>query len=151
MVVSHDRYFLDRVTDMTIEIENLHNTVYDGNYSFYAEEKENRLELQQKTYEREQKESSRLEFTAKRMHGWGMGASKMMKRAMALEKRIARMKENAVERVKTEKALGAAFKESDRSGNDVCYIRDLEKRFGSRTLFSGVTMDIHKDESIALI
>ncbi len=151
MVVSHDRYFLDRVTDMTVEIENLHNEVYDGNYSFYAESKEERLALQAKQYEREQKEISRLEFTAKRMHGWGMGNSKMMKRAKALEKRIEKMRENAVERVSKEKTLGGAFRESDRSGNDVCYIRDLRKHYGEKTLFSGVSFDIKKDESIALI
>ncbi|MBR0143302.1 MAG: ABC-F family ATP-binding cassette domain-containing protein [Clostridia bacterium] len=151
MVVSHDRYFLDRVTDMTIELENLHSEVYDGNYSFYAEAKEDRLALQAKQYEREQKEIARLEFTAKRMHGWGMGASKMMKRAKALERRIEKMRENAVERVKKERALGAAFRESDRSGNDVCYIRDLRKHYGEKTLFSGVSFDIKKDESIALI
>ena len=151
MVVSHDRYFLDRVTDMTIELEDLHSEVYDGNYSFYAEAKEERLALQEKQYEREQREIARLEFTAKRMHGWGMGDRKMMRRAKALEKRIEKMRENAVDRVKKERTLGGAFRESDRSGNDVCYIRDVRKHYGEKTLFSGVSFDIKKDESIALI
>jgi len=151
VVVSHDRYFLDKVTDMTIELENLHSTVYEGNYSYYAQEKELRLELQARQYEKEQKEIARLEFTAKRMHGWGMGNSKMMKRALSLERRIEKMKENAVERVRTQKGMNGTFQESDRSGNDVLYIRDLTKRYGERTLFSGVTFDIKKDESIALI
>jgi len=151
VVVSHDRYFLDRVTDMTIELENLHSTVYDGNYSCYAEKKENRLALQARQYEKEQREIARLEFTAKRMHGWGMGNSKMMKRALSLERRIEKMRENAVEKVRKPKGMNGSFLESDRSGNDVLYIRDLTKRYGERTLFSGVTFDIKKDESIALI
>ncbi len=151
MVVSHDRYFLDKVTDMTIEIENLHNDVYDGNYSFYATEKEARLELQRRMYEKEQREIARLEFTAKRMHGWGMGASKMMRRALALERRIEKLKENAVERVREAKSMNGSFKDSGRSGNDVAYIREIGKSYGSRTLFSDVTFDIKKDESIALI
>lgn len=149
VVVSHDRYFLDRTTDMTIELERLHCAVYNGNYSFYISEKEAMLELMERKYEKEQREIERLEFTAKRMHGWGMGSSKMMKHALALEKRIERIKQT--EKITREKSMTQSFKESDRSGNDVCYIRDLTKSYGSKKLFSDVTFDIKKDESIALI
>ena len=76
LVISHDRFFLDRVTQKTIELENMTTTVYDGPYSFYAQRKEEIEEEKRRAFEKSQKEIDRLTFTSDRMHGWGLGDKK---------------------------------------------------------------------------
>lgn len=151
IVVSHDRYFLDRVSTRTIELENCGAEVYEGNYSFYALQKQEELRQRQAKYEQMQREIDRLAQTSQRMHGWGTGNARMMKRAIALDRRIERLKAAQPDRVRGEKALKGKFYTATRSGNDVLFIDNLTKRFGERTLFEGLELDIKKDESVALI
>ncbi|MBR4941632.1 MAG: ABC-F family ATP-binding cassette domain-containing protein [Clostridia bacterium] len=151
LVISHDRYFLDRVTTRTIELENMHTRVYEGNYSFFADRRAAEEEEQQKRFEQMQKEIDRLQHTSDRMHGWGSGNKKMMHKAFALDKRIERIKANQPDRVRHEKKLNGRLREADRSGNDVLYTEALTKSFGERTLFSDLELEIKKDEAIAII
>ncbi len=151
LIVSHDRYFLDRVTTRTIELANMHARVYEGNYSFFADRRAAEEEEQQKRYEQMQKDIDRLQHTSDRLHGWGSGNKKMMHKAFALDKRIERIKANQPERVRHEKKLSGKLREADRSGNDVLYTENLTKAFGDRTLFSGLELEIKKDEAIAII
>jgi len=151
LVVSHDRYFLDRVTTRTIELDNMHTRVYEGNYSFFVDRRAEEEAEQQKRYEQMQKEIDRLSFTSDRLHGWGSGNKKMMHKAFALDKRIERIKANQPDRVRHEKKLSGRLREADRSGNDVLYTEGLTKSFGERTLFSDLELEIKKDEAIAII
>lgn len=151
LVISHDRFFLDRVTSRTIELAGTHATVYEGNYSYYVAAKEESEALQQKRYEREQREIDRLEFTSKRMHGWGLGDKKMMRRAFALDKRIERLKAAQAAPVKHDKKISASLEQVIRSGTDVLYVKGLEMGFGGKSILAGVDLEIKKDESIALL
>lgn len=151
LIISHDRYFLDRVVTRTIELANMHTRVYEGNYSFFVERRAEEEEEQMRRYEQMQKEIDRLSHTSDRMHGWGSGNKKMMHKAFALDKRIERIKANQPDRVRHEKKLGGRLKEADRSGNDVLYTEALTKSFGDRTLFSDLELEIKKDEAIAII
>lgn len=151
LVVSHDRYFLDRVTQKTIEIENLTATVYDGSYSFYAQRKEELEEERRRLFEKTQKEIDRLSFTSDRMHGWGLGDKKMMRRAFALDKRIERIRARQPMPQQKEKRLTGKLLSADRSGNDVLFVDRLSKRFGDKRVLEDVNAEVKKDESIALL
>ena len=151
LVVSHDRYFLDRVTQRTIEIEDLTAFVYDGPYSWYVQQKAAIEEERRRRFEKTQKEIDRLSFTSDRMHGWGLGDKKMMKRAFALDKRIERLRENQPKLAKKEKQLGGKLISADRSGNDVLFADRLRKSFNGRTILDTVDLEVKKDEAIALL
>ena len=151
LVISHDRFFLDRVTQKTIELENMTTTVYDGPYSFYAQRKEEIEEEKRRAFEKTQKEIDRLTFTSDRMHGWGLGDKKMMRRAFALDKRIERIRANQPQLQKKEKQLTGKLLNAGRSGNDVLFVDHLCKRFGEKTIARDINLEVKKDESIALI
>ena len=123
VMISHDRYFLDKTTNITIEIEDGKNRVYNGSYSQYMEQKEKELEELYEAQKRQEKEIARLEFTLNRMKGWGLGNSKLMKRAFSLEKRI-----NRIERIQTVRQahkMKGKFSVASRTGDEVYYIEKL--------------------------
>mgnify|MGYP004650456825 FL=1 len=151
LVISHDRFFLDRVTQKTIELENMTTTVYDGPYSFYAQRKEEIEEEKRRAFEKSQKEIDRLTFTSDRMHGWGLGDKKMMRRAFALDKRIERIRANQPQLQKKEKQLNGKLLNASRSGNDVLFVDHLCKCFGEKAIAHDINLEVKKDESIALI
>ena len=91
LVISHDRYFLDRVVTRCIEIANGKAEFYSGNYSFYVIEKQRRYEERLKQYEKEQKELSRLDEAARRLHLWGTGNAALMKKSLAIRTRMERV------------------------------------------------------------
>ena len=114
LIISHDRYFLDRVAQKIFEIQEGKLTVYSGNYSYYVDKKQELMEQLEAAKRRQDKEIARLSFTVERMKGWGMGNAKLMKRAFAMERRLQR-----IERVKTirqEHKMKNRFKEAGRSG-----------------------------------
>ena len=90
MIISHDRWFIDQCCDRVIEIHDCTCDFYNGNYSYYAVERERRREEQLKHHEHELAEKKRLEATARSMHEHG--TEHLAKRAASIEKRIARMK-----------------------------------------------------------
>ncbi len=151
LIISHDRYFLDRVTQRTIELEHQTTTVYDGPYSFYARRKEEIEEELRRSYEKTQKEIDRLTFTSDRMHGWGLGDKKMMRRAFALDKRIERLRANQPQLQKKERQLSGKLTNADRSGNDVLFVDRLCKRFDAKVIAERVDLAVRKGESIALL
>ena len=93
LTISHDRYFLDKVVNRVIELENGKAEFYAGNYSFYVEEKERRYEEKLKQYEKEQAKIEQLQAAADKLHLWAfMGNDKLHKRAFSMEKRIERLR-----------------------------------------------------------
>jgi len=149
LAISHDRYFLDRVADRVIEIVDGHAEFYSGNYSFYIEEKQARFNLQLKQYEQEQAKLKQLGYTVERMKGWGINNRTLYRRAMSIQHRMERIKKT--ERPKTEKTMKATFGEKDFSGDVVFKMKNVEKAFGQRTLFSGVDLTVEGGERIALL
>ena len=149
LVISHDRYFLDRVADRVVEIVDGHGEFYSGNYSFYIEEKQARFNLQLKQYEQEQAKLKQLGYTVERMKGWGINNRTLYRRAMSIQHRMERIKKT--EKPKTEKTMKASFGEKDFSGDVVFKTRDMTKSYGERTLFSGVELRVEGGERIALL
>ena len=149
LTISHDRYFLDRVVDRIIEIADGKAEHYNGNYSFYLEEKQARFNLQLKQYEQEQAKIKQLSFTVERMKGWGINNRVLFRRAMAMQHRIDRIRKT--ERPKTEKTLKARFGEKDFFGDSVFSVKGLSKRFGEKQLFSDVELNVEGGERIAIL
>ena len=143
LIVSHDRFFLDRVTTDTLEIEHGKCTMHSGNYSAFKEKKRLLQEAQLRHYEQQQKEIKRIEAFIENQHRWNR--EKNIIAAESREKALARM-------VRIEKPQdapkGIQFRiaESTSSSNDVLSVRDLKKEFPDTTLFSGLSFELkHKD------
>lgn len=150
LAISHDRYFLDNAVSRIIEIVEGKAELYNGNYSFYVQEKQRRFEEKMRLYEKSKKQIDQLQKAADDLHLWAfMGNDKLHKRAFSMEKRIERLKKN--ERPTTERMIKARFGEKEFMGDEVLVVKDLAKGFGERQLFSDITLDVTAGERIALI
>ena len=149
LTISHDRYFLDQVAQRVIEISDGHAEFYSGNYSFYIDEKQARFDLQLKQYEQEQAKLKQLGYTVERMKGWGINNRTLYRRAMSIQHRMERIEKT--KKPQKEKTMRATFGEKDFSGDVVFKVKNLEKSFGDRTLFSGVDLEVEGGERIALL
>ena len=149
LVISHDRYFIDRVAQRVIEITDGHAEFYSGNYSFYMDEKQARFDLQMKQYEQEQAKLKQLGYTVERMKGWGINNRTLYRRAMSIQHRMEHIKKT--EKPKTEKTMKASFGEKDFSGDVVFKTKNMAKAFGDRTLFSDVELHVEGGERIAIL
>ena len=150
LAISHDRYFLDRVVKRVIEIENGQAEFYSGNYTFYAIEKERRYEEKLKQYEKEQAKIKQLQEAADKLHLWAfMGNDKLHKRAFSMEKRIERLRKT--DKPTKERVLTMGFGEREFKGDEVLVVKNLEKGFDGRTLFSNLNLEVEGGERIGLI
>ena len=150
LVISHDRWFLDRVVQRSIEISDGKAEFYSGNYSFYVEERQRRFEEKLKKYEKDQAKIEQLTRAAEQMHLWAfMGTDKLHKRAFSMEKRIEKLSQS--EKPTERRKLNVKFKEREFNGDEVLAADNVSKGFGGRTLFSGVDLLVEGGERIALI
>ena len=150
LVISHDRYFLDRVVQRSIEINEGKAELYSGNYSFYVEERQRRFEEKLKKYEKDQAKIEQLTRAAEQMHLWAfMGNDKLHKRAFSMEKRIDKLSQS--EKPQEQKKLTVKFKQREFNGDEVLVMEDLSKGFGDRMLFSDLALTVTGGERIALI
>ncbi|MBQ8151342.1 MAG: ATP-binding cassette domain-containing protein [Firmicutes bacterium] len=152
VLVSHDRYFLDQTVTRIFEVNNHRLSIYEGNYSFYAEERRSRREAEMRKYEKQQAEVRRQEDMIRRFKE--RGTEKLAKRAASREKRLAAMElmdrpDGAGNKLKLN------FRENFQSGKDVIFAEGLAKTFGygmrARELFSDVDLDIKRGERICIV
>lgn len=153
VVVSHDRYFLDRVADRIVEIEDGTATIYEGNYSKFAMLKEQRRIEQLRQYEQEQRKIKQLEQAIKRMHDWANRSDnpKLHRRAFGMEKRLERMQKNTVPKPKKERKLHQAFKTNNFSGTEVVSLKGVAKSFNDKAVLDQVNLLIRKNDHVALL
>jgi len=153
VVISHDRYFLDRVVKRIIELEDGVAISYDGNYSKYALLKEQRRLEQLRHYEQEQKKIRQLEAAVKRMHEWAnrSDSAKIHRRAFSMEKRIERMKRDSTPRPKAEQRITKSFKTEDFSGKDMVLLRSVRFSFGNTPILNGIDLLVKRNDRLALI
>ena len=150
LLISHDRYFIDRTARRCIEINDGKAEFYSGGYSFYVVERQKRFEEKLRKYEKDQAKIEQLTRAAEQMHLWAfMGNDKLHKRAFSMEKRIARLEQTA--RPTEAKKLSARFSSSDFFGDEVLVCSGVGKAFGDRQLFSGLDLTVSGGERIALI
>lgn len=148
LIISHDRYFLDKTVTKIIEIENRCSTVYNGNYSFFISQKEVIRAAQLKQYTDQQKEIKHQEEVIKTLRQFNR--EKSIKRAESREKAL-----NKMEKIEKPENLPEKmhFRLTPRiqSGNDVLSVDSLSMAFDSNKLFSNVTFEIKRGEKVAII
>jgi ATP-binding cassette subfamily F protein 3 len=151
VIVSHDRYLLDVVADEIAELELGKLTLYPGNYSEYAFEKEQRLHRQEHLYKVQQKEITRLETSAERLIIWGRSRDNedLIRRGKNILKRIERM--DKVEKPVTERRKMGLELSGWRGSNKVLEVSGLHKGFDGTEILRGVDLTIWHGERVGLV
>lgn len=149
IVISHDRYFLDKVTTRTLELENRHIRNYKGNYTRFLELKAEDMERRRKVYEAKVKEINRIEGIIDQQKRWNQAHNYVT--IASKQKQIDRIEEDLEKPEEAPDAIKFAFKSADGCGNDVLTANNLSLSFDGKRLFSGVNLDIKKGERVFLI
>ena len=148
MVVSHDRYFLDRVANKIFDLGSGTLEAYTGNYSEFLVKREERFEVMRREYEKQQAEIARQEEMIRRFKQHG--TEHLAKRAASREKRLAMIELKEKPRLKQNR-MKLSFEADFKSGGEVLEAEDLSKSFGSRKLFDHAGLLIRKGERVCII
>ncbi|HBA04005.1 MAG TPA: thiamine ABC transporter substrate-binding protein [Clostridium sp.] len=148
IVISHDRFFLDAITNKTIELIGGTAQCYNGNYTAFIDLKEKNKEVMQKAYDLQQAEIKRQEEIITKYKSFNR--EKSIRAAESRQKALDKI-ERIEAPIKDAKASKIKFETQIKSGNDVLYVENLSKSFGEKLLFEGLNMDIKREEKIALI
>jgi len=149
IVISHDRYFLDRVTNRTIELKD--NRIYTskGNYSRHMELRSTERELQMRRYLRTKKEIKRIEGMVEQQKRWGQEHNFVT--AAHKQKAADRLKETLVEPEKDPASIHFTFSAKEGGGNDAAVAKELSKSYGTHEVFHGVNMLVKKGEKVFIL
>ena len=147
LIISHDRYFLDKIVTRIFEIENTHLSVYEGNYTEYLKRKKLEMEAKLKAYEEQQKEIKRIKSIIQIQKN--RRTEKSVKMAESKQKLLEKM-EIIEKPVINNKSINLRFDFDLESGNDVLTVKNLSLSF-DRQIFSNVSFEIKKGEKIALL
>jgi len=153
VVISHDRYFLDKVVTKVIEIEDGEAMTFHTNYSNYQKEKETLLMQQFNDYQDQQKKIKKMQETIKMLIEWGNrnpANPKFHRRAASMQKALDRM-EKLKRPILERKAIDLQLKQGERSGKQVAIFEAVGKTYGDRTLFSGVSELLVYGERVFLV
>lgn len=148
IVIAHDRYFLDKVVTKVIELDNSKATMFEGNYSAYAQKKRALRDAMLKRYLNQQKEIKHQEEVIAKLRSFNR--EKSIKRAESREKLLDKI-ERVDKPITTEAHMNIMLEPSIESGNDVLTVTGLSKSFGSHFLFSNVNFDVKKGEKVSII
>ena len=148
LIVSHDRYFLNRIVTKVIEIENGELMTYSGNYTDYSQKKQQIREARIKEYLNQQQEIKHQEAVIEKLRSFNR--EKSIKRAESREKMLEKIKplEKPIE---TNKDFQLKLEPATISGNDVLTVEHLSKAFPPQTLFSDISFEIKRGEHVAII
>ena len=149
IVISHDRYFLDKVTERTLEMENKTIVSYKGNYSRHLELREERRLAMQRVYENTQKEIQRIEGIIEQQRRWNQERNYVT--IASKQKQIDRLEATLERPEEDPESIRFQFKASRRGGNDVLTAQDLSLSFGGPKLFENVGLEIKHGEKVFLI
>ena len=148
LIVSHDRYFLDRIADKVVELDHGKATVFKGNYSDYAQKKELLRRDAIKQYENYQQTVRHQEQVIEKLRSFNR--EKSIKRAESREKMLEKM--TPVDKPVTEqKSMHFSLVPEKESGKDVLRVENFGKSFGDLHLFQGVSFELFRGERVALI
>lgn len=154
VIVSHDRYFLDKMCDKILDLESSCGKMYSTNYTGFLEEKERLFEKQMTNYKEEQLLIKRLETEMKWFAERGMAtnSSTLTARARALETRINRIKSNAIIRPVKRNKANINFLKDNKTSNRIISLRNFSVNLSNgKDLIQNITLDVFAGEHIALI
>lgn len=146
MVVSHDRQFLDNVTTKTIEVSQSQLFTYEGNYSFYMEEKELRSEIQQNAFENQQAKIRQTERFIERFKAKATKARQVQSRVKALNRM-----DMIEEVVDDSAAVNFKFKFNQQPGRWIVTLNDVSKSYGELEILKNTSIAIERGDKIALV
>jgi len=147
-IVSHDRFFLNRVVTKVVEIEHGSIRMYSGNYKAYSDKKRQIRDAQMKEYLNQQREISRQEAVIEKLRSFNR--EKSIKRAESREKMLNKM--TVVEKPLSDvQEIHFSLEPSCVSGNDVLSVEELSKQYDGQTLFSSASFEIKRGEHVAVI
>ena len=148
LLISHDRYFLSKTTNKTLEIENRHAKLYDGNYEVYAAKKKKDREVLWHQYKNQQKEIAHIEASIEQQKRWNR--EKNIKKAESMQKRLDRMdKIEAPENLPSN--IRFTLSAHSESGNDVLSVRKLSKSYPVKKLFEEASFEIKKGDRAVIV
>lgn len=148
IVISHDRYFLDRVTNRTMELKNGHLYITAGNYSRHKEQRERDREIELKHYRSTMQEIRHVEENIALLKQWNR--EKSIRQAESRQHRLDRLREGLVDPEKDSDVLRFTFEAAQVSGNEVLTARSLSKAF-DRPLFHNADLDMMRGERVFLL
>ena len=147
LVISHDRYFLDHVCTGIVEILMGSSEQYNGNYTRYIAQRQERFESRMRAYEIQQKEIERQQAIIARYRMFNR--EKSIRAAESREKALDRMEK--LEKPVDERAIRFSFEARRRTGEDVLQLTEISKLFGEKHLFHDLTLRVRAGDRVALI
>lgn len=151
VLISHDRYFLDKVVNKIILLEKGKTIVYFGNYSYFVKEDERRTLAEFEKYKNQQKQIEKMKESIKKLRSFGEleQNESFFKRAKCIEKRLEKLEVLDKVSVKKKK-LPININMSSGSGRDVLIIKNLSKKYGEKVVFNNFNMEIYFGEKVRI-
>ena len=149
VVISHDRYFLDKVTTRTMELKGGRLYCTAGNYSAHREKRKKDREIEEKHYRSAQQEIKRLEDNITLLKQWNR--EKSIKQAESREKRVERLKAEVIAPEEADKSIRFQFAAAQVSGNEVLTAEGLSMGFDGKELFHGAELQLRRGERVFLL
>ena len=148
LIVSHDRYFLDKIVTKVIDIDNKKVETYNGNYTEFTKKKKELKEAAMRAYLNREAEIKRQEEVIEKLKSFNR--EKSVKRAESRQKALDKI-ERIDKPIEEKSDMNLFFSQSIESGQDVLHIEGLSKSFGHRKLFENVNIDIKRGEHVAIL
>ena len=153
LISSHDRYFLDKVTNKTVLIDRGKSEVFFGNYSYYLKENERRIMAEFEEFKDQQKKIAAMKASIKKLQEFGRlaapGGESFFKRAASIQKRLDKME--LLDKPEEKKELPLDFQIEKRSGKDVLNINNLCAMIGDKVLFDDANLYIRYGDKACLM
>lgn len=149
IVISHDRYFLDQITNKTLEIENSKIISYKGNYSAHLVKKEQDKLTLERNYQNTKKEIERIEGIIEQQHRWNR--ERNIKTAESKQKIVDKLNKTLEKPPEKEENIKFKFSSKQNSGNEALKVSELSMSFSNKVLFSGANLFIKKRERVFLL
>lgn len=153
IIVSHDRYFLDKVVNKVILIDNGEEDIYFGNYTYYIEENERRIMQEFNEFKNQQKQISAMKESIKRLKEYGKLAypcgEKFFRRAASIEKRLEKIE--VLDNPNNKKSINLNFNFEKRSGNNIIELRRFNYKIGNKELFNNADLLIKYQDKVCIM
>ena len=153
IIVSHDRYFLDKVVNKVILIDNGEDDIFYGNYTYYIEENERRIMQEFNDFKNQQKQISAMKESIKRLKEYGKLAypcgEKFFRRAASIEKRLEKIE--VLDNPNNKKSINLKFNLEKRSGNNIIELKRFNYKIGNKELFNNANLLIKYQDKVCIM